>query len=59
MTGCSTASGSLPGAERPVQRRKCRPRLHTAAHEAERQDHEDQTFLQVTGPYLRFWRVGL
>jgi hypothetical protein len=42
-------------AQRPAFRR---PRLHTAAHEAERQDHEGQKFLQVTGPYLRFQRVG-
>jgi hypothetical protein len=36
--------------------------LHLAAHgcpqPAGRQDHEGRKFLQVTGPYLRFQRVG-
>jgi hypothetical protein len=35
-----------------------RPRLHTVALEVERQDHEGQTFLQVTGPELGLRRVG-
>ena len=42
-------------AQRPAFRR---PRLHTAAHEPERQDHEGFTFPQVTGPHLRFSSVG-
>jgi hypothetical protein len=35
-----------------------RPRLHTAAREAESQDHEGRTFPQLTGPHLQFRRVG-
>ena len=42
-------------AQRPAFRR---PRPHTAAHEAERQDHAGPAFLQVTGPELRFRGVG-
>jgi hypothetical protein len=35
-----------------------RPRLHTTAHQPDRQDHEARKFPQVTGPYLRFRGVG-
>jgi hypothetical protein len=42
-------------AQRPAFRR---PRLHTVAHQADGQDHEGQTFSQVTGLQLRFLRVG-
>ena len=34
------------------------PRLHTAAHRVDRQDHEGFTFPQVTRPHLRFQGVG-
>ena len=36
-----------------------RSRLHTAAHPADRQDHESFTFPQVAGLNLRFLSVGL
>ena len=42
-------------AQRPAFRR---PRLHTAVHGAERQDHEGQAFRQVIDPNLRFQGVG-
>ena len=35
-----------------------RARPHTAAHAAERQDHEGYASPQVTSPYLRFLGVG-
>ena len=35
-----------------------RARPHTAAHEAERQDHEGHALPQVTSPNLRFLSVG-
>ena len=42
-------------AQRPAFRR---PRLHTAAHRDDRQDHKGWKFPQVTSPYLRFLGVG-
>ena len=42
-------------AQRPAFRR---PRLHTAAHRVDKQDHEGWKFPQVTGLNLRFQSVG-
>jgi len=41
-------------AQRPASGRSW---SHTTAHPACKQD-QGQAFPQVTGPYLRFWRVG-
>ena len=42
-------------AQRPAFRR---PRLRTAAHQADSQDHEGRKFPQIRGPELGFRRVG-
>jgi hypothetical protein len=44
------------GAQRPAFRR---PRLRTAAHQADSQDHEGRKFPQIRGPELGFRRVEL